>query len=117
MPRRSQEKPQADTPTVETGAMSIPAALQIYFQEYDLSDLRLKRDANLIIERTLEFGTWEELRWLFSMYNARRIRWYLRHFGVRGLRPATFNYWRRLLGVRGWHRTPFPTPKGELWNP
>jgi hypothetical protein len=113
----SQEKPQSDALVVRPAADNIPDGLRIYFQEYNLDDLRLKRDANLIIERTLEFGTWEELRWLLRTYGARRIRWYLRHFGVRGLRPATFNYWRRLLRLRGWHRTPFPTPKGELWNP
>jgi hypothetical protein len=95
----------------------IPPDLQPYFQEYDLNALELRRDANLIIQRTLEFGTWDEIRWLFGVYGVRRIRRFLRQYGERWLKPASFNYWRKLLGVRQWQRTPFPTPKGEVWNP
>jgi hypothetical protein len=53
--------------------MQVPLSLQPYFQEYDLAALRLRRDANLIIQRTLEFGTWDELRWLFGVYSRRRV--------------------------------------------
>jgi hypothetical protein len=94
---------------------SIPTALQPYFQEYDLADLRLRKDANLIIQRTLEYGTWPELRWLFQVYSRQRIRRFLREHGERWLNPVTFNYWRKLLGIRRWQPAPFG--KGELWNP
>ena len=79
--------------------------------------LDLKNDANLIIHRTLEFGNWDETRWLFSIYGAKRIRNYLRNFGERGVSPVVFNYWRKLLRIRRWRRSPFPTQKGELWPP
>jgi Family of unknown function (DUF6922) len=93
----------------------IPLSLQPYFQEYNLNDLRLKRDANLIIQRTLEYGTWDEVRWLFQVYTRRRIQRFLREHGERWLKPCTFNYWRKLLGVRRWQAAPFG--KGEVWNP
>ncbi|MFO7622979.1 MAG: hypothetical protein R6V73_01400 [Anaerolineales bacterium] len=51
----------------------VPVTLQPYFQEYDLAALSLRRDANLIIQRTLEYGTWDELRWLFRVYSRRRL--------------------------------------------
>jgi hypothetical protein len=63
---------------------SIPLSLKPYFQEYDLKDLRLQRDANLIIQRTLEFGTWEEVRWLFQTYTRQRIQRFLREHGSVG---------------------------------
>jgi hypothetical protein len=94
----------------------IPAGLQSHFQEYDPSQLDFKRDANLIIQRALEFGTWDEIRWLFKTYGIRRIRLFLRAHGQRGLKPVTFHYWRKLLGIRKWESSPFPTSKGELWN-
>jgi hypothetical protein len=93
----------------------IPSSLQPYFQEYDLTALRLRRDANLIIQRILEFGTWDELRWLFGVYSRRRVQRFLREHGERWLNPVTFNYWRKLLGVRHWQPAPFG--KGELWQP
>ena len=45
---------------------NIPRSLHPYFQEYDVKTLDIDRDANLIIQRTLEFGTWDEVRWVFE---------------------------------------------------
>ena len=94
----------------------IPLSLQPYFQEYDLAELDLGQHADLIIQRTLEFGTWEEVHWLFEVYGAVRIRAFLRQHGERWLKPVSFNYWRKLLKIRRWRHSPLPTPKGELWN-
>ena len=93
----------------------LPRDLYPFFQEYDPAELDLHRDADLIIQRTLEFGAWDDVRWLFSQYGIDRIRKFLRLHGERWLRPVSFNYWRKLLNVRRWKHTPFPTPKGELW--
>ena len=94
----------------------IPIGLKPYFQEYDIARLDITRDANLIIQRVLEFGTWDELRWLFETYRSKRIRLFLREHGERLLKPITFNYWRKLLGIRRWRKSPFSTAKGELWD-
>jgi hypothetical protein len=94
----------------------IPSGLRPHFQEYDVATLDLDRDANLIIQRTLEFGTWEEIRWLFQTYGAERIRTFIREWGERLLSPVTFNYWRKLLRIRKWRRSPFPIAKGEVWD-
>ena len=94
----------------------IPAGLKPHFQEYDIARLDITRDANLIIQRVLEFGNWEEIRWLFETYRSKRIRLFLRERGERLLKPITFNYWRRLMGIRRWRKSPFSTPKRDLWN-
>jgi hypothetical protein len=86
-----------------------------HFQEYDVARLNLKRDANLVIQRTLELGTWDELAWLFETYGMTRIRQYVREGGERGLERVTFNYWRRLLGIHRWKKSPFRHPQGALW--
>lgn len=87
-----------------------------HFQEYDPAELDLARDSNLIIQRTLDFGTWEEVRWLFEVYGAARIRQFLRRYGERWLTSVSFCYWRKVLGVRRWRFSPLPTPRGELWS-
>ena len=94
----------------------IPGGLRPHFQEYDPAALDLQRDANLIIQRTLEYGTWDEVRWLFGTYGRARIRAFVRERGERMLSRVTFNYWRKLLGVRRWRRSPFPTAAGEVWD-
>jgi squalene cyclase len=93
----------------------IPAELVSHFQEYDVKRLRLKRHANLIIQRTLEFGTWDDVRWLVNCYGAPRIRVYLQQYGERQLLPVTFNYWRKFSKIKRWRRSPFLIPKGVLW--
>jgi hypothetical protein len=94
----------------------IPIGLRPHFQEYDPDHLELEKDADLIIQRALEFGTWEEVRWLFATYGRHRIRLFLRKRGERLLSPVTFNYWRKLLGIKEWQAAPFSTGKGELWD-
>ena len=94
----------------------IPVGLKPYFQEYDIKRLDISRDANLIIQRVLEFGTWDEIRWLFKIYQSKRIRLFLRQYGARWLKPVTFTYWRKLLGIRRWRRPPSSTATKELWN-
>ena len=87
--------------------------MRMYFQEYDPGQLDLADHGDLIIQRTLEFGDWEDLRWLFAMYGVKRIRAFLRQRGERWLRPPVFNYWRILNQKMG--TISFPDPKGELW--
>jgi uncharacterized protein DUF6922 len=93
----------------------IPAGLITHLQEYDVAKLDVERDSNLVIQRTLEFGTWEEVRWLVQRYGAPHIRSWLRQWGERQLSRVAFNYWRKFARVRKWRRSPFPTPKGVLW--
>jgi len=94
----------------------IPSGLKPHFQEYDLYALDLERDTDLIIQRTLEYGTWDEVRWLFATYGGARIRTFVQERGERLLSRVTFNYWRKLLAIRRWQRSPFPTAQGEVWN-
>lgn len=94
----------------------IPGGLRPYFQEYDVDRLDLQADANLIIQRTLDFGNWEDIRWLFGFYGVERVRNFLDTYGDRFLSPVSFNYWRKLLKVRSWRQFPSEIPRGELWN-
>lgn len=94
----------------------IPIGLKPYFQEYDLARLNITRDANLIIQRVLEFGTWDEIRWLFETYHSKRIRLFLSEHGERWLKPVTFNSWRKLLGVSKWKKAPFAETRGQVWS-
>jgi len=95
---------------------TIPRGRAPHFQEYDLDALDADRDADLIIQRTLEYGTWDEVRWLFERYGGKHIRTFVRERGERWLSKATFNYWRKLLKIKRWRRSPFPTARGDLWE-
>ena len=70
---------------------SIPSGLRLHFQEYDLQNLDLDRDADLIIQRALEYGAWDEIRWLVVSYGADHVRTFVRVRGERMLSRVTFN--------------------------
>ena len=93
----------------------IPSGLWPYFQEYDPQQLDREQDADLIIQRTLEYGTWEEIRWLMASYGRKRIREYVRLHGERQLSAMTFTYWRKLLGLRRWQHAPFAAEARQVW--
>ena len=94
----------------------LPVGLKPYFQEYDIRTIDIDLDADLIIQRTLEYGTWEEVRWLFITYGSSRIPTFVRERGERMLSSITFNYWRKLLGIHRWRRSPFPTAIEAVWD-
>jgi hypothetical protein len=77
---------------------SIPQSLAPFFQEYRLSDLDPERAAATIIERTLQFGSRAEIRWLFGRYPLARITAWLRQNGPERLPEPHLTFWKLLLG-------------------
>lgn len=94
----------------------IPETLARLFQEYEFGSMDVNLHANTIIERTLEFGTWEELHWLFHHYGAKRIIEYLKQLGDRRLSKITFNYWRKLLEIKDYRKAPYAEIRDDIWR-
>jgi len=94
----------------------IPESFARLFQEYDFKSMNVDVHANTIIERTLEFGTWEELHLVFHHYGVQRIIEYLKQFGDRRLTKITFHYWRKLLEIKEYRRAPFGEIREEIWR-
>ncbi len=93
----------------------IPSGLWPHFQEYDPRRLDREQDADLTMQRTLEYSTWEEIRWLGAAYGRRRLREYVRLRGERQLSPATFTFWRKLLSLRRWQHALFAGEARQVW--
>lgn len=99
-----------------SGQQTIPPTLARCFQEYRVADLDVEKDADLILGRTLEFGTRAELRWLFGTYGAERIRDFVRRRGFRRLSKRAFTFWRTVLGVKEYARPPWPSTGPSVWR-
>jgi len=76
---------------------AIPQSLAPFFQEYRLSDLDSERAAATVIERTLQFGNREEIRWLFGRYPRKQILDWLREAGPERLPEPHLTFWKFLL--------------------
>jgi hypothetical protein len=83
--------------TLETDRM--PTDTAWLFPEYDFETMDLQQHQAVIIERVLERGAWEQLRWLFATYGEATVAEWVRRHGFRLLSGRSFALWRLALGV------------------
>jgi hypothetical protein len=77
----------------------IPPSLAPFFQEYDIARLNPEKDAFTIIERTLQYGNREELRWLFIRYSREQVANWVKQFGADRLPQPHLNFWQIILEI------------------
>ena len=78
---------------------TLPENLRPYFQEYDFSHLTVSHHAELVIERVLNYGSLDELRWLFQQYGWQQIMaWVTDRGGVR-LSRRRYRLWCVMLEI------------------
>jgi len=94
----------------------IPLTLAPYFPECDLSDIDPERDADILIERTLEYGDRGEVAWLCKRLGESRIKEFLRRRGARALSKRAFAFWCLVLRVEQWHRPAWAGTADLLWG-
>lgn len=86
----------------ETEAVKqLPSTTAWLFPEYDFASMDLEEYQGVIIERLLERGTWEQLRWLFLAYGEEPVADWVHRHGLRLLSCRSFALWRLALGVQG----------------
>lgn len=76
---------------------TIPEKFRWLFWETNPGEIDLEQHEPYIIERFLEYGTWEGIRWLRKTYNDERIRTYVLKRGYRTLSKKTLSFWKFLL--------------------
>jgi hypothetical protein len=94
---------------------SLPESTAWLFPEYEFSRMDDEGYANVIIERILERGSWDQLRWMFARYGRRRVAMWLRQHGFRRLSPRSFEYWRWVLGIRRYNAPPWAAAARSLF--
>ena len=77
----------------------LPADAAWLFPEYDFEAMDVESHKSVIIERVLERGSWEQLRWLFVTYSEADVAEWVRRHGFRLLSRRSFALWRLALGV------------------
>ena len=80
--------------------MSIPTFLQPYVPSYDVLDLSIQRDKDLLITQVLNKGSDRVVNWLFKTYSIPEIREFVRK-PTRGMwYRRSLNYWVKILDVK-----------------
>jgi len=84
---------------VNNGANGFPADMEWLFPEYEFAAMTLQSYRGVIIERVLEKGSWEQLRWLFHTYGEQAAADWVRDHGFRLLSKRSFSLWCCALDV------------------
>ena len=67
------------------------------FWDVKVENIDPEKNANYVIERFLEYGTLESVRWLRNRYGDDRLRKFIVQRGFKTLRNKTLNYWKIIL--------------------
>lgn len=74
---------------------SIPGPFIKYFWDCDFHKLNLREHDFFIIERILNFGNMDSIKWLFSTFDRAKINAVVAK--SRNLNKKTVNYWRTVF--------------------
>ena len=77
----------------------MPEAFRKYFWDVDYEDLSLEKYPKFIVERILNYGDLDAIKWLQSVLDREFIRSVI--LNSRNLNPKTKNYWILMLGESG----------------
>jgi len=70
------------------------------FWSYDIKSLDLKADKEYIITQVLNYGTWEELRFLYKIYSEREIKEVVKNPRRGVWFEKILNFWTLMFDVR-----------------
>jgi len=91
-------------PKVKT---KIPQKMKWLFWSYDIKSLDLKEDKDYIITQVLNYGTWDDLKWLYKIYPEKEIKKVVRN-PRRGLWfKNVLNFWTTIFNIQ---------LKKEIWK-
>jgi len=82
--------------------MALPKLLQSALWSYDLKKMNPKNsiDKRIIIEQVLNYGTWEQLKWVTKTYSWKEIEEITKK-PSRGIwMDDALNYWTKVLNLK-----------------
>ena len=79
--------------------MKAPEGVRACLWSYDLSELNLETDRELIVTQILNYGGWEEVQWLLKRYPQKTIASVLKNPRRGVWLPDVLNFWTRLWGI------------------
>lgn len=78
----------------------IPKKMQWLFWSYPVKELDLKQDKEYIITQALNYGTWEDLKWLFRTYSEQEIKKILKRPGRGMWFKDVLNFWNLMFDLK-----------------
>jgi hypothetical protein len=80
--------------------VTLPSGIRACLWSWDPSSLDLRRDRRLIITQVLNYGRWDDVRWLLKHYKGADFRRVLRDPARGQWLPDVLNFWTHRLNIR-----------------
>lgn len=77
----------------------IPKKMKWLFWSYDINSLNLKKDKEYIIAQVLNYGTWEDLRWLRNVYSEKDIKEVVKNPSRGVWFEKVLNFWTTIFDI------------------
>lgn len=75
----------------------IPGKFRKYFWEVDFDKLDFKQQRNYILERMLDYGTFDSFNWIFRTFSDAEVKSLLDKKGKYSLSRNSFLFWGKLV--------------------
>lgn len=80
--------------------LKIPSRMKWLFWSYDIKSLDIKDDKDYIVAQVLNYGTWEDLKWLYSVYAEKEIEDVVKNPRRGVWFEKVLNFWALMLDIR-----------------
>ena len=74
----------------------VPFELKKFFLDVEFEKIDLQKDRNFILERLLNYGTFETFSWIFSTFTNDEVVNLLNTKGLHSLSKNSFCFWKKL---------------------
>ena len=91
--------------------MNVPPKHHWLFWDVEADALDSELHAAYVLPRVLEYGGWEDVRWVIATYGLERIHSFLRDVGHPELSVRTIHFWRALFRAEE-----EPWPSQSAWR-
>jgi len=78
----------------------IPKKMKWLFWSYDINSLDLNKDKDYIITQTLNYGTWEDVLWLFRVYKQEEIIKIIKNPNRGQWFKKVLNFWLLIFDIK-----------------
>ncbi len=82
--------------------MEIPAGVRALMWEFSIDDQSIDESfERAVVERTMERGGWNEMKWLLRRFDGPHLRSFLEERGRKVLPPRELRFWSHICGIPG----------------
>jgi hypothetical protein len=74
----------------------VPSEYKKYFWDVDFDKLDLQNNRKFILERLLNFGTFETFHWIFNTFSSDEARNLVNERGLHSLSKNSFYFWKKI---------------------